>query len=502
MPYWRNPHYQPRPGEIEKLAAYLSTQPESINSGNGKLVVISGSGGIGKTGLAVELAYWLRGKSYFPAGIFWVTGLGTSLAEWQAALAKFDEVAAFPLAEANLQAQKLAQEPAQASRFCQLSRYLQAHPGALLILDNVENQALLLQFLPQLLGEEFKATILVTTRDSRKQPEFIRHEVEKLSEDLALRVLLNSSRAALLQQALAGSKEKEAEIARILCKAARYLPLILVQLRARLECEPQLKLLDLAAQVQKLFIKLLPLFQPSANARLFAFMNSAIWLNWEQLTSVKAQELLVLASYCPESYPIPAGLLGLAGGLGESLEEGSPLSKACHELSKLGLIELLADNQLLIHPFIKKVGQKLERVETHNPPEGATGNRLIRERAGERLLAEIESLKHLEERALRYGYQTCLAQVIRAIDFAGYLEAKEVKQRLNQVRHWLAEEQTLLADSGLWPERLPALFYQQLYNRGVESGAPFALVASAHPVQRLWLKQLRMIGAEETAPPK
>ena len=82
IPFPRKDSFQPRPHEFETLERLLfpvttgETAPPRVG-----LVGVIGMGGIGKTQLAVELAY--RYEDRFPSGIFWMPATGTTLPQWQ-----------------------------------------------------------------------------------------------------------------------------------------------------------------------------------------------------------------------------------------------------------------------------------------------------------------------------------------------------------------------------------------------------------------------------------
>jgi len=87
IPFPRNPLFQPRPGEFERLETLLSgenaEQPARIG-----LVGVTSMGGIGKTQLAVELAYRLQEQQRFAGGIFWTPATGTDIFAWQHSMAE------------------------------------------------------------------------------------------------------------------------------------------------------------------------------------------------------------------------------------------------------------------------------------------------------------------------------------------------------------------------------------------------------------------------------
>src|SRR5260370_1099694 len=87
IPFPRNPLFQPRPGEFERLETLLSGenagQPARIG-----LVGVTGMGGIGKTQLAVELAYRLQQQHPFSSGIFLTPSTRTDVFAWQRSIAE------------------------------------------------------------------------------------------------------------------------------------------------------------------------------------------------------------------------------------------------------------------------------------------------------------------------------------------------------------------------------------------------------------------------------
>jgi hypothetical protein len=474
LPFPRNLLFQPRPGEFERLEHLLFGQGTPQRPLRIGLIGMIGMGGVGKTQLAVQLAY--RYEQRFPAGVFWMTATGTDLFEWQRQLAELAFKTDYLPPDDDVSSPEN-----EIRRARHLARYLARHADALLILDNVEDPSLVLSVLPTLAGGDVACAILYTSRNRFVPPGVTSHFVEQLPEEAALRLLLATTRPSLLAEVVAGDQHTEAKAPRVICQGVGYLPLALVHLQGSLARDPRLTLVRLAEVLKERGALDVAKKQYLDAAPMFATFR----LSWEHVHDEGAQRLFKLASYFPEATPIPLWLLGLAAGLGESGDIFEPLGEACVQLQELSLLEELSEGQVRLHHLVRAFGRRLVA------EDGDTGKMLLQE-ARERLTSEFANVNELERRALREGYWGCLERVRAAREY-GELLLTEKAERLEQVGRWLDRESYVLADGRWWPQMLPGVFYQQLSNRALEEGAP--LPAGEAPAR--WLRQIGQVGAED-----
>ena len=475
IPFPRNPLFQPRPGEFEQLETLLFGSGTDQQPAHLGLVGVVGLGGVGKTQLAVELAYRCLDQQRFPSGVFWMSATGTSVFEWQHQFAELAFNTGYLPSDDD--PSNPENEARRARHFC---RYLATHKDALLILDNVEDPNLVTYVFPALVGIKEACPILYTSRSQTTPPGVSTYPVKELPSDGALRLLLKTTRPMLLPEVLSGSTSAEAQAARTICHGVGYLPLALVHLRGLLAQDRQVTLVRLAEVLKERGALEIAKTQQGDATPLFATFH----LSWEKVGDESARSVFKLASHFPEVASIPLWLLGLASGLGEHVDIFEPLGKACLNLQELSLLDLSGD-EVRLHPLVREFGQRLVTEENDK-------GKAFLEAAAERLTSEFEDLKKLEQRAQLKGYWGCLEQVRAARDYVELLETSH-RERLARIERWLDRESYLFKDEQWWPKTLPGLFYQQLYNRSVEEVYPFAVQEG--PSQ--WLRQMREVGAED-----
>lgn len=475
IPLARSASFQPRPGEFERIATLLfeeQTDDASVHSPHACIVGLIGMGGIGKTRLAVELAYIY--KERFPTGVFWLPVTSMNVGELLHQLA--DLVSKTDYLPPSDDVSHPENEERRARHFF---HYLREHPDALLILDNVEDIGLILEMLPRIAGEEICCTILYTSRSYLGPTHIKTYTVEQLTEDGALRLLLER-RSVLLARVLAGADDEEPQAARAICQYVERLPLALTLLRDLLRDEA-LTLVHLWGALQQRGALETTKEQEITRSRLF----STFFLSWRKVRNPDAQKLFKLATYFPEAAPIPLWLLGIAANL-EGNTSLEPLGRARMELQRWSLIEVLAGDVLRLHPLIREFGREL----IQHDPQG----HILLESVDLQFSNAFTNINNLEQRALNKGYWQCLSDVQTALSYARLLGIEHLAL-LERLEYWLARESFLLGTSELWPKELPGLFYQQLYNHALEEG--YTLQGAISGV--CWLRQQNHVGAENQA---
>jgi WD40 repeat protein len=400
-----------------------------------------------------------------------MTATGTRL-EWQRELADLTVKAEYKPEN---------DDPAQADneqrRARHIARYLAEHEGTLLLLDNVEHPELITSVLTDLAGTQIKCTLVYTARMQDMPTGFQAHAVDLLNEEGALRLLLGENRPTLLAETLTGDQDTEAQAARELVRKVEGLPLALILLRDLLR--------DHSTSVAELAEALNGPEVDDILEKLFIVLA----LSWEGLQSKEdenARRLFLLAGYFPEAAPIPLWLLGLAAGLGEANAVWKPLGKARTRLTRYSLVETLEDGAIRLHPLVREFARSEQVL-----PD-AERQRLTRD-ACEQLAEELTiDLDKLEARARRLGYWGCLEQVQAALAYANLL-GDDWSAPLVRMERWMDRESHVLGASGLWPEQVPGLFFQQFYTHSLEEGQP---LPAAHVPER-WVRQEAAVGAED-----
>lgn len=179
IPYHRNPYFTGRETVLiqlhEQLSAHLTGQQSSHPT---TVVALSGMGGIGKTQTAIEYAY--RYSATYSA-VFWARAeSGETL------FADFVGIAQ-QLGLLDMSGASAEQAPQAVAA---VTNWLAAHARWLLILDNLDDFALLYRFIPS----ASTGSILLTTRAQSTGTHARRLELEQMTEEEGVRFLLARSK--------------------------------------------------------------------------------------------------------------------------------------------------------------------------------------------------------------------------------------------------------------------------------------------------------------------
>src|SRR5947209_5915669 len=213
VPHRRNPFFTGR----EEILAHLHTLLRNSKAAAlTQAQAISGLGGIGKTQVAVEYAY--RYRDHYQA-IFWINA--TSL----------DAISAYFVILATLLDLPEQQEKEQDIVLRAVKRWLSSHTHWLLILDNVDDLEMIVDFLP-VTGT---GDVLLTTRLQALGTVAQRIEVEKMVLDEGVMFLLRRTKVLAPGTTLVQvPKESQVQAAEIVA-ALDGLPLALDQAGAYIE---------------------------------------------------------------------------------------------------------------------------------------------------------------------------------------------------------------------------------------------------------------------------
>jgi transcriptional regulator with XRE-family HTH domain len=185
IPYLRNPYFTGREQVLNDLYMGLSAERTVARI---RYRALSGLGGIGKTQTAIEYAY--RYANVYKA-VLWVGAdsrhtLNSDFAKLALTL--------------NLREKE---EIDQSRLLTAVKNWLQEHRPWLLIFDNADNLAMVVDFLPRLPG----GAILLTTRSQDTGPYITPIEIEKMSRDEGVRFLLRRITAR-------GDKDEEEDLSK------------------------------------------------------------------------------------------------------------------------------------------------------------------------------------------------------------------------------------------------------------------------------------------------
>lgn len=482
FPYGPDPLFRPREGELESLKqALLSPNGSPVRLG------LVGMGGVGKSQLARELVCCQ--KEYFTDGIFWVAGGDeqTGETENETGSNKGNSLI-HPLAMLASKTRYLppgddSTRPNEELRARHLCRFLAKCSRALLILDNLEAPEQALADLSDLAGADLQCTILYTSRKRDRPRNASVHSVEPLKKEQDwLSLLVEGVQPVVFERGDTAQRAGALEAARAICSRVGGLPLALTLLRSQLEQNEWLTLADLDSQLRMDGVLAVAYDESSIHRSLAATLR----LSWRRVESQDAQVMFLLAAYFPAATLIPLWLLALACGMDEDYRLHSPFMQARSQLRGLSLVEDVSKEEIQMHPLLCEFGQML----VQDAADGAA----LRQEAAERVIAAFEDVQRLEQWVKAKSYWDCLAQIRVARAYVATLQPDAEKRLLSIERH-LDQETYFLATSGLWPEKIPGLFYQQMYNRMLEEEQPLPPLPSAGTQ---WLRQLERVGIRDT----
>jgi WD40 repeat protein len=445
LPFKPLTRYRPHPGESETLAELLFNQI----SGNRKLA-ITGEAGCGKTRVAIEFVH--RHSASFKGGIFWLNASGTDFEVWQERLAEVALLSRFtPPAEEQAEARVAEQ------RAVYLCDYLASCPDALLVLDHADNPAALLNYLENTAGKKLECTIIFTCRNEKPLPGVEFYHCGGLPEEEAVSLLLDE---------ILPSPEEEQErlaTARLLCRKVLFLPAGILQLRAWLKHAKTHSLTNLLDLIQ---------LEESGEKTTFASttLDIAVKINTEQIGK-EAQEFLRLLVVVPVNTVIPGWLVELL------LKGGS--STELNVLLEWDLLEQTRDMGIYLSPVLH------ESIKT-----AIVNETLVYQDQNlfeERLVSSFDTYKNLEEYLRDNGFWQSLEIIRQAWLYSIWLGLKQAAVWFEEVLQFLQDNSYVLGSSGLWPEKIPGLFMQQLYNRALEEKGQ--TLKFGGPVPKPWVRQ-------------
>jgi tetratricopeptide (TPR) repeat protein len=303
---------------------------------------ISGLGGIGKTRLAVEYA-WRSGNRY-TASWFVRADSPENLRRNLAALAG-PELLNLPEWE----------EQDENKTVAAVKRWLREHGGWLMILDNVdtpETAEAVLEVLPSL----YKGRVLITSRLTAWPPEVRKQALEKLSQEEAVRFLL---------QRTEGGREPAAddsETAGHLAQRVDGLPLALEQAAAFI-VRHRMRLADYLQAWEGERQRVLQWFDP--HVMRYPASVAVTWQHtFQQLTPTAAALLRLTAFLAPDPIPVEIfeqsaehveAAVGLFCDESGKAPDGKPIREAVADLAGFSMVWQQDSRSFSVHRMVQEV---------------------------------------------------------------------------------------------------------------------------------------------------
>lgn len=309
IPYPRNPSFIGREDIFVLIDEIISLSNET---GKG-LAVLTGLGGIGKTQTALEYAF--RNEDLYTGGIFWINATVNFETDFYKVATNF--VSNF-LFETEINEIQLMQK---------FSDYLTDNTNTLIIIDNIEDLRKLFKPTKGILPANLRTHLLVTTREKIYYPDFDSIEVEGLSPEEAISLLLSGKRRKLkLAQATEFSTLRDDAID--ICYLFGYHPLAISLAASYLERYPEISLKSFIARIKLEGSYETSNFIDSSLEEMEIYERPRINLfnlMWEKLEDHKSKKILQIISLFEKPDEIPISLISVLSGIyNEEIRSGRP----------------------------------------------------------------------------------------------------------------------------------------------------------------------------------
>ena len=349
--YWMPYHslgdkFVGRVGAIWDLFDSLFRDSTTVLQGTG---VVAGTGGLGKTQLAIEYAH--RFGSVYPGGVYWVNG-DRGLIEMVTRIS----------AAAGVEVDTKAED---AEQVAQLWHGLNARNlPCLVILDNLPEDVALRPYLPT----TGRVHTIITTRRQDLDQATVRLPVLSIPESVQL---LNSGARELGQSA------------ELLAERLGGLPLALELSKSYLNYKKNLSVADLLDEMKREGeVSVLKEFASKYRNQLPSQHDldvvSTFQLSWQITPDPAKQILRVMGELAPTT--VPKKLLRLILNLPQQSSFRDVLSEGIDELARLSLVELSSNGDPIAHRLILAFARYQNAVDHASPLD----------RCGEALLEQMQ----------------------------------------------------------------------------------------------------------------
>jgi WD40 repeat protein len=436
VPFHQDPRFVGRDKELAQLRAMLLEGPEPSVAG------ICGMGGVGKSQLAVELAY--RQRDAFPGGVYWVNAAKS----WQ------DELAALA-GKVGLHPDIAPGSDRQKQLASAFASYLAGHPGALVIFDNLLDPLELQNSSLDIVPTRLACRLLFTTR--RREPAFPMIELSGLAEPDALRLLLSTPAR---RQLLEDKPLNELKTATEICRTLGCLPLAIALASAYLDKHPRIALAGYLSGLVKQGA-LLVTDAAGVDARLLPTQHekavrATLQEQWSALgAGGEGPRVLQTAALLGEAAQVPRARLSLLTGLSDEPDgwRAAPLEEALQELAGLFLVESLTEREIRLHPLVREFAEK--QIE---------GREAFAATCAERLGEALRDMGRLHAEVAARGIDAVLVD----LTIGGKLAGAPGRARIERLLRPLDRESHCLR--GWDPAKAPGYLLQQVRNRCLELG--------------------------------